>query len=879
MKGKKLLMGALTLAMLCTATAGGSLLVAHAATTPTVGAFYEAWSGTKYSVNGTSATEAENKTQISYQWTAVEYNRLLVHVTGASSSSTVSVKLKPDADMALQIWACNAEGDWDAAYGKLVENDSMTANTLYEKTGTLSGLGEATELYLGFYFDSGVTTDIVKTVTVEELTVDGVSYQKTPYTAPVETPDAEFKAYSDWTATNATFSANTLAKLPETDAQYADAVDNGAGKITITDASKPATIEIPFTEAIAAWPTAWTHLHLKLKWTGLSAVMGHIEEPAEADANLFTNDILGEDPAAWNATRVKSGTEGYFVVSIDLNTYFKDHQGAISKLVFVTTPEAGASAAELDIAGMAFGGASAPVFINDPEYVPDLKVGDWVTWNTQVTLEPSGTVDGYTGATVAYDPANTAETELQFHVAIADFDPELYPTLTVGFYTDAAITLGVGYDWALITGSQREEYAPGHYFVDLDMTKEKAGDFPLRFYLQAKEAAATVAEDPVQSHIVVDTVIFHDGEGASILTGEIKAPLTDTVVEAKDGKIEVKFDAKNGGYDNYISIPVENWYSFDRYLHLNITLSHATALGVWGANAFGDPETLQMAHKLLPAGTYDLWLDAAPSGFANNGKNNNIMLYFDVQNVTEGSLVKTATVNTLEFARTAEKVSSPNGDVVKVDYLNGKATYEATYEVATDKDFQTVFASGSAVTPGMKLYIRKADGSSATTELVLPVTTLTEDMITFSTITESIIRTNSFAGYQFRLGEDGKWMDNMGSWGNLKAGTEYTLYVRIKASETAFASETISFKVSTKSATTPGGETPGGTTPGGTTPGGTTPGGTTPGGTTPGGETKPGNTDNAKNDLDWIIGLAVGAAVVVLIAGAAVILFIDRKKR
>lgn len=867
MKGKKLLMGALTLAMLGTATLGGSLLVAQAAT-PTVGAFYEAWSGTKFSINGTSATEAENKTQISYQWTAAEYNRVLVHVTGVSSSSTVSVKLKPDADMALQIWACNAEGDWNAAYGKLVENDSMTANTLYEKTGTLSGLGAETELYLGFYFDSGTVTDAVKTVTVEELTVDGVSYQKTPYTAPVETPDAKFEEYSEWTSTNATFSANTLARLPETDPQYADAVDNGAGKISITDASAPATIEIPFTESIAAWPTAWTYLHLKLKQTGLSEVKGHIEEVAEADANLFVNNLLGEAPNPWNVTRVKSGTEGYFVVSINLSTYFTGHQGAISKLVFVATPEAGASAAELDIAGMAFGGAAAPAFINDPEYVPEVKVGDWVTWAEQLTLEQSGTVDGYTGATVSYDPADAAATELQFHVAITNFDPELQPKLTVGFYTDTAITLGVGYDYTLMTGTARENYAAGHYFVDFDMTNEKAGDFALRFYLKAQAAEAAAAEDPVKSHIVVDTVIFHNGEGPSILTGEIKAPLTDTVAEAKEGKIEVKFDAKNGGYDNYISIPVENWYSFDRYLHLNITLSHATALGVWGANAFGDPATLQMAHKLLPAGTYDLWLDADPSGFANNGKNNNIMLYFDVQNATEGSFIKTVTVNTLEFSRTQEKESSPNGNVVAVDYLNATATYEATYEVATDKNFDNAFASGSAVTPGMKLYIRKADGSSETTELVLPVTTLTEDMITFSTITESIIRTDTFAGYQFKLGEDGTWMDGFGTWGNLQADTEYTLYVRIKASETAFASETISFKVRTKSASTSGGTTPGGTTPGGTAPGETTPGGD-----------EPGASDNGKNKRGLAIGLSVGGAAVVLIACAAVIVIVRKKKK
>ena len=910
MRGKKLLLSALTLAMLCTATVGGSLLVAHADEGVTVGAFYEA-GASNFSLNGTSETESENRTKISYQWSAVAYPRLLVHVTGATTESRVDVGLTPDANMALQIWACSNEGDYGPAYG-IQANESITADTPYEKSFTLSQLGTETELYLAFYFDSGTVTDTVKNVVIDKLTVDGVSYQKTQYSAPVVT-DAKFEEYTSWNGgTNATVSANTLAKLPDTDPQYEEAVDNGAGKITLTDASAPATVEIPLTGTLTAWPTAWANLHVKAKATGIASVRAYFEsveeeDPSEIadplDAHLFCYDILG--PGAWNANNVSSKTEGYELLNISsVTTYsdryfngYNDSEGVVAqhasltKIVLMIIPEEGATTAELDIAGMAFGGAKAPVFINDPEFTPDVAIGQWVTWAPLLTLEQEGTVNGYTGATVSYDYEEVTS-EQQFHVEITNFNPALrdHQKLIVGFYTDCDIVLGIGYDYNLITGTNRETYSAGYHVVELDMTHENKGDFPLRFFLTPVHAPATSEpealdledgdptdpepETSVKNHIVVDTVIFYDGTDCFIRLNQAEAQADSAelvvVPVVNEGKLSWTYDAQKAGGYSYVSVPVGNWHSFDHWLHINVTLSHETALGVWGVSSFGDPELLEMTHKVLGAGTYDLWLDATSAGYM--GSNNVVKFYYDFGNASTTSLTKTITINSIKFEKEKEFVSSPNATVVTVNYLEGKATYDDdVYEVATDKEFAHALASGSAVTPGQKLYIRRANGTSGITEITLPVTVLTEDMIEMSAITDNIIRTKSYPNFQFRLGTDGEWQNNMGTWGDLTPGTEYTIYVRIKATATAFASEEIHFTVKTT-----------GTAP--TTPGGSDSSSGSGSDSSSGDATTPDNStatpeEGGKKGCKSVIGIVGGAtAIGILAMGTAVVLLARKKK-
>ena len=846
MKGKKLLVSALTMAMLCTAAVGGTLLVANADDTVTFDNFVTWDNAAGTYLNGTE----DGKSVIT---TTGGWGRTLLYVSNVSSDMSIEMNLTPDAETEAHLVVF----DYSVEKQYIVKDETIEADTATDVTIELTQIGESTSFCLAFYFDTG-TPGTEKHITINSLTVGGVSYTPATYTPPsteVPVPDGvEFKAYSDWTATNATVAANTLEKLPDTDPQYATAVDNGAGKITLTDASAPATIEIPLTKGVEAWPTAWTHLHVKLKATGISTVKGHIEEEAAEDKNLFTNDLLGDTAVAWNSSRVKSSTEGYYVVTINLHDYFTTYfenyeEQPITKLVLITTPESGATAAELDIAGMAFGGATAPVFINDSAFVPELEIGDLTAGNNgSYTIEKNGSLKvdevTYKGVKVTYT-ADQVPSNALLAAAVTGFDKTVYTKLYISFYADSDILLGVYAGWTDCL-LWHTTYTAGYNVVELDTAVINAtgGAFDLYIYLDSGAGAVIESEKTV----VFDNIIFHNNEGPSIQLDEtsLSAGAIFSTPVVNDGTISWTYDAKDAGWHNII-IPVENWQPFDKWLHINVTFSHATGFGVYSSTSTGFKDGVHGTyHPVFAAGTYDLWLSTEGTIFAS-GAANKIYFYCDAITPSEGSLIKTITINSIEFARTATLESSPNGTVVTINYAEGKATYDDTvYEVAKDKDFTQAVASGSAVTPGMKLYVRKLDGTSAVTEIVLPVTVLTEDMVTINVITESVISTASHPGYQFRLGEDGEWKDTLGSWGNLEADTEYTIYVRIKASENGFASETISIKVKTLAASG-------------------------------GGTTDPGK-DNKKGCKSSLSLVGVGTAVGALALGTAVVLFARKKK-
>ncbi len=801
MKKTKLLLPVLTLSMLGTAIGGGCLVAAAAEPQArdgvTVGAFHT-WD--PYTFNGTEANDG--KTTISYKWTSAAGYTSRVTVTGYTSGDiSLSLTSQNDAKMRL---ALISVGGWDLMGTDVIATDTvLTAGTEYTYTGNLAtNLNDgATDFDLLFYFDANTEMTEKNVVTVNTLTVGGVSYQATEYTAPlpeVTAPEKSFKENSAWVATNGTVSANTLEKLQGDEA--ADAVDNASGNFTITDVSKPALLEIPLSESLAGWPEAWSHYHLKVKQNNVTEINVYIEtraahEGEEDDAHAFGFLKSG----SWNVTIAKSVSEGYLAITVDLSTFFTGylaaHEGAsISKIVLEPIVKDGASEASIEIGGMTFGGKTAPTFINDIG-TPEIGVSGWLSWDGYTLAEEGSLeVEGdktYTGTKVTYNseiPANAS-----FYASVTNFDATQHSSLHIGFYTDSDITLAIGADWTALTG--HETYAKGYHEVDLDYSTITGESFLLRFW--ADSAAKPDFEGT--KNIVIDTIIFYKDE-VSIALDEASTNGLFKKPTVTDGKLSWSWDAKDAGAFYAVSVPVDGWYPYQRsILHVNVTLSHDTAFGIWGKEAFTDNVLQNSTHPKLAAGTYDLWLDSSSTKFEAGGMNS-VMFYCDVNNPSAASLIKTVTINSIEFVKTAAMTSSPNASALTVNYTEQKVTFGDTVEVSTAADFATKLESGATVTPGATLYLRAADGTSGTTVITLPATELTKETAPEATVGSNYIRFGS-TDYEYKFGENGEWVA-LGSWGNLASDTEFTIYVRVKATETSFASNVVELKIKTTAGTT-----------------------------------------------------------------------------
>lgn len=825
MKKTKLLLPALTLSMLGTAIGGGCLVAAAAEpqprTGPTVGEFNV---DAGYELNGTSDSITDSKTTITYKWDAAGYARVAIEVAGVTTSSSIEVSFTSTADATIHMMLGNGQWDWTGVYGSPIANGTaMTANTALEKTISLAdvNLDSNTSVWLLIYFDKETVTEDAKTITVNTLSVDGVAYTPLLQKGVIPAPDKAVKENADWTVTNGTVTANTLEKLEGEAAE--GAVDNGAGNVTITDATKPATIEIPLSDSfgLETWPTVWNNLYIKYKMNNIKYIdmyFNSVETEREGEAGeLDQTHIFVNHLDAWNFSTTPSlMSEGYisgtasiagyvdaFLNGTDIKDWSQnpptllghaDGHDAITKIVLKIEADDTSKEASLEIAGITLD-KKAPTFINDLN--TKLTVGEIISWDGY-TVEKSGSLEAdgntYKGTKVTYTseiPVNAS-----FYADVINFDATKTPKLHVGFYTDSEITLAIGAGWSAIT--KHETYAKGYHDVEVDYSAQAADSFALRFWADS----AAKPEFEGTKNIVIDTVTFYNGEDVSIQLDKAEKDGLFKNPTYTDGKLVLEWDAKDAGAFYKVSIPVANWHSFNRVLHMNVTLSHESALGIWGGEAFTDAVLGNSNHPKLAAGTYDLWLDASSTKFIDDGVSNDIQIYCDINNTSATSIAKTLTINSIEFVEKTPTTSSPNGKNITVNYLEQKVTFEAAYEVATDKDFTNKLASGATVTPGATLYLRAADGSSATTAVTLPSTAISKDSVPKATVGENFIRLSG-AGYEFKLGADGTWTAANGSWANLTADTEYTVYVRVKATESAFASEAVELKIKTSAAQKP----------------------------------------------------------------------------
>ncbi|MDE5548396.1 MAG: hypothetical protein K2J30_05330, partial [Clostridia bacterium] len=643
--------------------------------------------------------------------------------------------------------------------------------------------------YLGFYFDrEGEKTD-TKEVTVNKVTVGGVSYQATKYVPFTAAPAKSVKEHADWKVTNGTAAANTLEKLEGADAE--GTVDNGSAIVTITDPTKLAMtsdddhaittlVEIPLSETLTAWPTDWTNFYIKLKANNVSDVYGYFQEVDNCSECLETAEWKGWHAFSFSlwSTGAPSVSEGYRVANAGVSGYIKSymatHAAPPTQIVLGFVAKDDATEASVEIGGMTFG-KETPTFINDIGE-PELAIGEWSVANGGTyTVEQKGEIvvdekTKYTGVKMSYTAAQ-ASTWSYSTASVSNYDETKAPYLHISFYNDTELKLGI---WGAddLTGEGHKVYPAGYHTLEIDLTgKGLADTFSLNFYIDS--SAANDFEGT--KNIVFDSIAFYTNDlnialGDATTNGLFKKP---TVT---DGKLSWSWDAKDAGAFYAVSVPVDNWYPYQRsILHVNVTLSHETALGIWGgANAFTDNVLGNANHPKLAAGTYDLWLDSSSTAFIAGGINS-VMFYCDVNNASTGSLLKTVTINSIEFVKAATTTSSPNGNNITVNYAEQKITFAEAYEVATDKDFTAKLESGATVTPGATLYLRAADGTSGTTVVTLPATELTKETAPEATVGSNFIRFGSTV-YEYKFGENGEWT-TLGSWGNLASDTEFTIYV------------------------------------------------------------------------------------------------------
>lgn len=812
------LSAALSLAMVGTAVGGFvalDTLEAKADGAVTLGKFIS-YDG--YQFNGTSTNADENRTVM--KCVVSGWNRTLLYAENVTSQSQVEMELTSDKGVTLQLTVFDNAAS--VQYGTPV-NEALTANTMFSKSfklGEVASFGDATSCVFGFYIDTASATPSGAKITINKFTVDGVSYTKEDYDPSkdevVAAPEKAFKEFEQWTgATNCTVAAGTLEAMPNTDDRYATAIDNGRATITIPANSSTTTaddgqvisasVEIPFYEALTnGWPTDWTNLYVKLKAENITNVNIYFEEINNCDecTEAEWKGWHGINFALWSGG-APSVSEGFKVATeamgSRLKSYTDYHTAMPTKLVLAFIVRDTTQEAKVEIGGMTFA-KTAPVFINDVG-APELTLGEWndqsngnytITPNSSLTVEE----ETYEGLKVEY--AQTAQYDNMF-AAVANFDATKTPNLHIGFYTDSDVVIAIYNNWTAIQG--HTAYTAGYHNVELDVSAI-ANFENLRFYFDS----ANALEEGDKKTVVIDSIVFY--EDLEIVFDDAIPGAIYKDVETTETGISWKYDAAAAGEYHNVAIPVNHWYSFvGRYVIIDVTFSHDLKFGVGFTNSqWGNADLL--AHVAYKKGDYKFCFDV--SNAADDNALNKLWFYCDVANKSEIALEKTVNIKSITFSN-VPALSSPNATVVTIDYAEQTISFDATkYQVSTTEEFTegTLLESGAAITPGTKIYLREFRGEelSPVTEIELAATPLTAATAPAPDVTANSIR-YSATGYEFKMeGKDNEWK-TLGSWGGLTADTEYTIQIRKAATDSAFASDPVTVKITTTgNAGTPGGD-------------------------------------------------------------------------
>lgn len=183
-----------------------------------------------------------------------------------------------------------------------------------------------------------------------------------------------------------------------------------------------------------------------------------------------------------------------------------------------------------------------------------------------------------------------------------------------------------------------------------------------------------------------------------------------------------------------------------------------------------------------------------------------------VQAVTEaGTYTASVTIDnatasvTFTIAQASQEPPSA-GEGYAIGYGNETLTVKDGYEVATAETGGTTVSSGSTITPGDTLYIRRPGDNNHTpsdwTALRIPARPATPAAPTVRGKTDTSITIATESGKAYCIG-DGNWITGDGkphTFSDLTAGTAYTITVRVPATTSDFASESASTSVTTKTA-------------------------------------------------------------------------------
>lgn len=141
------------------------------------------------------------------------------------------------------------------------------------------------------------------------------------------------------------------------------------------------------------------------------------------------------------------------------------------------------------------------------------------------------------------------------------------------------------------------------------------------------------------------------------------------------------------------------------------------------------------------------------------------------------------------------------GSGYSVDFSTEKITVNSGYEVNTNAGFGagTAVANNAYLTAGTTYYVRVAANgavpASAAVSFTFPARPVAPTVISADKTKNSITIT-TVAGQEYKI-ESGEWQDG-GSFTGLSANTKYTVFARVKATGTSFASVDYSIDVTTK---------------------------------------------------------------------------------
>ena len=153
---------------------------------------------------------------------------------------------------------------------------------------------------------------------------------------------------------------------------------------------------------------------------------------------------------------------------------------------------------------------------------------------------------------------------------------------------------------------------------------------------------------------------------------------------------------------------------------------------------------------------------------------------------------------TFSFTTKNLKLAKPTIDNLAIDYNNEKIYFSNKYVVALDADFTQLVSNGDAIVPGMKLYVKRvAEGiyfESDAAEIVLPER---------PNVVELAVDFTCSFGFVMKYHGDVEYAINGSYYSSpvftgLQNNTTYVVTLRIKATDSSFASEAFEYVVTTK---------------------------------------------------------------------------------